>query len=115
MAASKAVDSVASVYILRELGVMPSATLAQAQKALDEELLAFVPVAALCPGLAGLLALRHRLGVRNSAHTVAKLIEPFEGQGIRLCGAGTLEQLDRLATFLRDDRLAGAAAQKHRR
>jgi anthranilate phosphoribosyltransferase len=91
--------SVASVYILRELGVMPSATLAQAQKALDEDLLAFVPVAALCPGLAGLLALRHRLGVRNSAHTVAKLIEPFEGQGIRLCGAGTLEQLDRLATF----------------
>jgi len=58
---------------------MPSATLAQAQKALDEDLLAFVPVAALCPGLASLLALRHRLGLRNCAHTMAKLIEPFEG------------------------------------
>lgn len=90
---------VACVYILRELGIMPSASLAHAQKALDEDLLAFVPVAALCPGLASLLALRHRLGVRNSAHIVAKLIEPFEGQGARLAGAGTLEQVDRLGAF----------------
>ncbi|HTS54582.1 MAG TPA: DNA-binding protein YbiB, partial [Burkholderiales bacterium] len=42
---------VACVYILRELGIMPSATLAQAQKTLDEELLTYVPIAALCPGL----------------------------------------------------------------
>jgi anthranilate phosphoribosyltransferase len=90
---------VACVYILRELGIMPSASLAHAQKALDDELLAFVPVAALCPGLASLLALRHRLGVRNSAHIVAKLIEPFEGRGVRLSGAGTPEQVDRLGAF----------------
>jgi anthranilate phosphoribosyltransferase len=91
---------VACVYILRELGIMPSATLAQAEKGLDEELLAFVPVAALCPGLASLLALRNRLGVRNSAHTVAKLIEPFEGQGVRMASASSSEQLDLLAAFL---------------
>jgi anthranilate phosphoribosyltransferase len=36
---------VASVYILRELGVLPSASLANAQKSLDDELLAFVPTA----------------------------------------------------------------------
>lgn len=90
---------VACVYILRELGIMPSATLAHAQKALDEDLMAFVPVAALCPGLASLLALRHRLGVRNCAHTMAKLIEPFEGQGMRMSSASTTEQLERLAVF----------------
>jgi anthranilate phosphoribosyltransferase len=90
---------VACVYILRELGIMPSATLAQAQKSLDEDLLAFVPVAALCPGLASLLALRNRLGLRNAAHTVVKLIEPFGGEGVRLAGAGTAEQIDRLTAF----------------
>jgi len=92
--------SVASVYILRELGIMPSATLAQAQKAMDEELLAFVPVAVLCPGLASLLALRHRLGVRNAAHTVVKLLDPFEGQGVRLVSAGLPETLATLAAVL---------------
>ena len=91
---------VACVYILREFGIMPSGTLAQAQKGLDEELLAYVPVAALCPGLASLLALRNRLGVRNSAHAVVKLIDPFEGQGVRMCSASTPEALDRLAAFL---------------
>ena len=90
---------VACVYILRELGIMPSATLAQAQKALDEELLTYVPIAALCPGLASLLALRHRLGVRNTAHTLVKLIDPFEGQGVRMASASVNEQLERLAAF----------------
>ena len=90
---------VACAYILRELGIMPSATLAQAQKALDEELLTYVPIAVLCPGLAGVLALRHRLGVRNTAHTVVKLIEPFEGQGVRMASASANEQLQRLAAF----------------
>ena len=78
---------------------MPSATLAQAQKALDEELLIYVPIAALCPGLASILALRHRLGTRNTGHTVVKLIEPFEGCGVRLSSAGSDEQLARLAAF----------------
>jgi len=98
---------VACVYILRELGIMPSATLAQAQKTLDEELLTYVPIAALCPGLAGVLALRHRLGVRNTAHTMVKLIEPFEGQGVRMASASADEQLRRLAMFLTSAGLPG--------
>lgn len=91
---------VACAYILRELGIMPSATLAQAQKALDEQLLTYVPIAALCPGLASVLALRHRLGVRNAAHTIVKLIEPFEGQGVRMASARDNAQLQRLGAFL---------------
>jgi len=91
---------VACVYILRELGVMPSATLAQTQQALDEGLFAYVPIAVLCPGLASLLALRNRLGVRNAAHTVVKLIEPFGGQGVRLVSASLPPTLERLAAVL---------------
>jgi anthranilate phosphoribosyltransferase len=88
---------VASVYILRELGVMPSATLGQAQAALDEDSIAFLPLAALCPGLASLLALRNRLGVRNSAHVIAKLIDPFGGEGLVLASAGSESTVDRFA------------------
>jgi anthranilate phosphoribosyltransferase len=73
---------VATAYILRELGIMPCASLAATQKALDEDGIAFAPTAILSPGLANLLALRTRLGVRNSAHSVVKLIDPFNGAGL---------------------------------
>ena len=76
--------AVASVYVLRKLGIMPSATLAQAQIALEEEGLAFVPTAVLCPAMASLLALRHRLGTRNIAHTLVNLIDPFHGESVRV-------------------------------
>ena len=75
---------VASAAVLRELGVLPCATLTQAQDTLDRNGLAFVPTALLSPGLASLLALRQRLGVRNSAHTLAKILDPFGGAGLRL-------------------------------
>ncbi|HKO87319.1 MAG TPA: DNA-binding protein YbiB [Burkholderiales bacterium] len=77
---------VASAYIFRELGLLPSATLAQAQRNLNSNKLVFVPTAVLSPGLAQLLALRARLGVRNSAHTVAKMIDPFDTGGMRVVG-----------------------------
>lgn len=77
---------VASAYILRELGVLPCATLAQAQGALDRERIAFVPTAVLAPGLASLLALRSRLGIRNTAHLLAPVIDPIPGASVRLVG-----------------------------
>jgi anthranilate phosphoribosyltransferase len=87
---------VATAYILRELGVLPCATLAQAQNALDTAKLAFVPTAVIAPGLAGLLSLRARLGVRSSAHVLAKLLDPFDGASVRfVCSmdAACLEEL----------------------
>lgn len=91
---------VASAYILRELGVLPGASLAQAQKSLDEELLAFVPTAVLCPGLANLLSLRSRLGVSNPAHGLVTLLDPFESGGLRVVCADQRPQLEKLETFL---------------
>jgi anthranilate phosphoribosyltransferase len=91
---------VASAYILRELGILPSGSLAQAQKSLDEDLLAFVPTAVLCPGLANLLALRHRLGVRNPAHNLVMLLDPFEGAGLRVISAAEPSYLARIEAFL---------------
>jgi anthranilate phosphoribosyltransferase len=45
---------------------------------------AFMPVDALCPALDRLLALRRVMGVRNSSHTLAKLIQPFPKNGLLL-------------------------------
>lgn len=90
---------VATIYILREMGVLPCATQVQAQQRLESDLLAFVPTAVLSPGLANLLALRGRLGLRNSAHNVVKLLEPFEGACVRVVGATDADSLNQLAQF----------------
>ena len=45
---------------------------------------AFAPIDVLAPKLARLLALRQRMGVRNSTHTLVKLLQPFAQPGLRL-------------------------------
>ena len=87
---------VASALVFRELGVLPCLTLTQAQDALDRDGLAFVPTALLSSGLANLLALRQRLGVRSSAHALAKSIDPFGGEGLRLVCMACPDDLQRM-------------------
>ncbi|MBU0594619.1 MAG: DNA-binding protein YbiB [Pseudomonadota bacterium] len=93
-------DGVAAAYVLRELGTLPSTSIIQAQQALDQQGLAFLPTAALCPGLANLLSLRSRLGLRNSAHLLAKVLEPFSGMGLHLVSASQHACMNRLREFL---------------
>jgi anthranilate phosphoribosyltransferase len=92
--------SIASAYVFRELGIMPCASLAQAQAALAKPGIAFVPTAVLAPGLADLLALRGRLGVRSIAHTVARLMDPFESDALRVVGVAQGVSLDLMRDFL---------------
>ena len=68
--------------IFRELGIMPMASSLQAEAMLTEQGLAFLPLTALCPGIHNLLTLRSRMGVRNSAHSLVKLLNPFH---VRRC------------------------------
>lgn len=91
---------VAAAYVLRALGVMPSVNLLAVQSALEHDGLAFVPTAVLCPGLAELLSLKGRLGLRSSAHMIAKLIDPFGGEAVRLVGAASQDRLDVLSDVL---------------
>lgn len=93
-------DGMASAYVLRELGILPCASLSQTQSALDQEGLAFVPTAVLCPGLSSLLSLRGRLGLRNSAHFMVKLLQPFNGVGLHLVSARLPEHIERLRSFV---------------
>ena len=73
---------VTSAAILHELGIAPSRSAAEAEAALAAGRIAFLAVDAFAPGVALLLALRKRLGVRGSAHTLAKLLDPFAGRGL---------------------------------
>jgi anthranilate phosphoribosyltransferase len=75
---------VPAAAVFRELGVLPCASLREAQSALDTSRLAFVPTALLSPALAQMLALRARLGFSNCAHHVARLADPFGGEALKL-------------------------------
>lgn len=68
-------EGTAAAYVLRELGVMPCANVAQVNARLRDEGIAFAPVALLNSGLASLLALRARLGVESVATRLAMLAD----------------------------------------
>jgi anthranilate phosphoribosyltransferase len=91
---------VATVYVLRELGILPSVSLAQAQVQLETDGLAFLPTQALAPGLASLLALRSRLGVRNASHTLVKLMNPFCGDSVRMLSASHPHYLNIIRDYM---------------
>lgn len=78
---------VTTAHVFRELGVMPVTSTTQAQLILEERGLAFLPLSAVCPGIHNLLALRSRMGVRNSAHSLVKLINPFSGDAVLVAPA----------------------------
>jgi anthranilate phosphoribosyltransferase len=45
----------------------------------------FMPIETLAPRLATMLSLRRILGVRNSTHTLVKILQPFEGRRCAWC------------------------------
>ena len=63
------------------LGIPPSTTQPQAEAALDATGFAFVPLEALSPEIAGLLALRGVLGLRSPMNTVGRLLDPAGAAG----------------------------------
>ena len=74
----------AAAYVLRELGIMPSASAAQVNAGLRDEGIAFAPVALLSPGLAALLALRARLGIDGLITRLAILADVLGAHSVRL-------------------------------
>jgi anthranilate phosphoribosyltransferase len=61
--------------VFGELGIQP----ATAVDALAAGQVTFVPTEALCPGLKRLLDVRRTVGLRNSAHSLVKLMNPCAG------------------------------------
>ncbi|MDR2112461.1 MAG: DNA-binding protein YbiB [Candidatus Accumulibacter sp.] len=78
---------VTAAQVFREFERMPCVSVAQGQRALDESGLAVLPLSAISPGLNNLLLLRSRLGLRNSAHALVKMLDPFRGEGVLVAAA----------------------------
>ena len=74
--------------------------IAEAEAQLAARHLACLPLDTLAPGLDPLLALRPRLGLRNSSHTLAKILDPAPGHSVRVVSVTHPEYLERLHTHL---------------
>ncbi|AGO54348.1 DNA-binding protein YbiB [Serratia plymuthica] len=93
---------VTSAETFRALGLPWSQDAAHAQQRLDNGETVFIPVGALSAPLDRQLGLRWRMGVRNSAHTLAKLATPFGEQDVlRIASVSHPEYVGRVASFFR--------------
>ncbi|CAI1533019.1 Anthranilate phosphoribosyltransferase 2 [Serratia quinivorans] len=93
---------VTSAEIFQALGLPWSQDTAHAQQRLDAGEVVFIPVSTLSAPLERQLGLRWRMGVRNSAHTLAKLATPFAEQDVlRIASVSHPEYVGRVASFFR--------------
>ena len=94
---------VTSESLFAELGVAATGTAEEAQSRLDSGEPVFMSVGKLCAPLERQLSLRWRMGVRNSAHTLAKLATPFaEDAALRLASVSHPEYVPRVGKFFSD-------------
>ncbi len=91
---------VTTADVLRELGIEPAMSLADAQARLRQDNVAYAPVALLAPGLGQLLAGPTRGSLPIIVHSLALLIDPFAGDGYRVIGAPSADDLAVLREFL---------------
>lgn len=90
---------VTSGEILRELGHAPVGDGREAEQGMAAGRPVFIPIDALAPRMAHLLSLRRRLGVRNSTHTLVKMLQPFQGPALRLTSYTHPEYLEMLSEY----------------
>ena len=98
---------VTTAEILRYIDVPPAHSLEEAAALFKTGLPVFMPVAALAPRMAQLLSLRRILGVRNSTHTLVKIMQPFDGPALRLVSYTHPEYLAMLSDYFTTEAPAG--------
>jgi anthranilate phosphoribosyltransferase len=72
-------DRVTTAQVLHDLGLACAPTPQGVAEAWQRHEPAYLPTAALCPALQRLLDVRRTVGVRNSGHSIAKLLNPVVG------------------------------------
>jgi anthranilate phosphoribosyltransferase len=90
---------VASAEVLAELGVVTARHRSEAEEAMSQGKPAFITIDSMAPKLAYLLSLRRKLGVRNSTHTLVKIMQPFAGPALRLVSYTHPEYLEMLGEY----------------
>ncbi len=90
---------VTSAEVFQALGQPICNSIEQAQQCFAKHLPAFMPIDALAPKMARLLAMRRILGVRNSTHTLVKIMQPFVIPALRLSSYTHPEYLTMLTAY----------------
>ncbi|WP_034296052.1 DNA-binding protein YbiB [Herbaspirillum sp. RV1423] len=90
---------VTSAEIFAALGLPHAASVQEAEAALARRQPVFIPIQVLAPKMARLLAMRRILGVRNSTHTLVKIMQPFAGPALRLTSYTHPEYLEMLSKY----------------
>jgi anthranilate phosphoribosyltransferase len=90
---------VTTAEIFEAMGLPPAANMADTQVAQALGHPSFMPIATLAPKMAHLLSLRRILGVRNSTHTLVKILQPYQGRALRLVSYTHPEYLEMLGEY----------------
>ena len=85
--------------VFEALGIPVAERGDRAEALLASRRVAFLPIEVMAPGIARVLDLRTRLGVRNSAHTLAKMLQPFDGPALRIVSVTHPEYLTRMREY----------------
>ncbi|GBG12475.1 anthranilate phosphoribosyltransferase [Novimethylophilus kurashikiensis] len=91
---------VTAAETLSAMGVTICNNVAEAQADLDQNGLAFITARGLSEPMDDQLELRWRLGVRGSTHTLAKLVDPFAGESVRVVSVTHPPYMVRMASFM---------------
>ena len=89
--------------LMSDLGIPRADSVAHAVELLGKQRIAFIDLSRLMPGLDSLLALRTRMGLRNSGHSMVKLLDPLMGHSVRVVAVTHPEYLDKMRSFLTED------------
>ena len=90
---------VTTAEIFEQLDIVAATSSDNVQTLFKQSLPAFLPIDVLAPAMSSLLRLRSILGVRNSTHTLVKIMQPFEGPALRLVSYTHPEYLTMLTTY----------------
>lgn len=90
---------VTTIEIFRAMGIEPAHDIAEAEQQLVARNLAVITIDTLAPAIARVLKLRRDIGLRSSAHTLVKMIQPFTTTALRLVSVTHPEYLDRMRAF----------------
>jgi anthranilate phosphoribosyltransferase len=100
---------VASAEIFQALGYAPARSAAEASAHFAARHPVFMTIDVLAPKMARLLAMRRVLGVRNSTHTLVKIIQPFALPALRLTSYTHPEYFAMLSDYFRGEPSRGDA------
>lgn len=97
------VTRVLTETIFNALDIHPTLSADAAQTQLDAGQIIYLPISVICPPMEKQLAYRWVMGVRNSAHTLVKLLTPFEEDAaLRLSSVSHPEYMGKVSQFFSD-------------